>query len=403
MKNSHELVARRRGCGLMLVGLLACGDEHDAGERASSGADDVSAGAVCGGVEQTCCTDTAAPCGRGLACDAETRVCRAPEGTAFCSTDVECAPDRRCCRVGTYATCQALGPTESCALPDLTVLSSGAGLTVEEELFDGLSPSPGGCVRERGVRQRLRASVAVANVGAADFVLGRADVLRSGSESAREDFLRYTLLDATGSTAATSRGPLPCEHGGDEQALACEQTGLAAGVIAPAQGIECELLDVTWLPPGPYRLRVELTRTWPDADPGNELLELPVELPSFDPLARCPPVDNPLQGAGPSRECGWFRAMLPTDGSCSPGELIDLECRRCAHSPILRICPGDGPCTSRTSLSTGLGYFPGEQGDGTCVTALATCPRGGRYNVLVASELTTEEASCTIALAPSYE
>jgi hypothetical protein len=391
----------RLGARWLLAGAVACGGDGNDGAAPTGAATDPSADSLCGGVAQACCVQGPAPCARGLECDADSGACRAPEGTTSCRTDVECAPDRRCCIVGTSGICQALGPAESCALPDLTVLSAGGGMTVEEELFDGVTPSVGGCVRERGVRQRLRASVAVANLGAADFILGDADFPRSGSERARDDFLRYTLLDAAGNTAATSRGPLPCEAASGARRFSCEQSGLAAGVIEPAEGIECELLDVTWLPPGRYRLRVELTRHWPDADPSNELIELPVELPSFDPLTACPPVDNPFLGAGSNRECGWHRATLPTDGACIPGEPIDLECRGCVNSPTLRICPGDASCTSRTSLSQGLGYFPGATGDDPCVQAFATCPPAGRYNVLVASELTMEEASCTVAL-PSF-
>ena len=131
-----------------------------------------------------------------------------------------------------YGACQALSENESCALPDLVVLSADVGVTITEEMFDGLSPSPGGCVRERGVRQLLRAPVALANFGAMDFVLGDRAVTRRGEEAARDDFLRYTLIDAAGNTAAASRGPLPCRDGYTGAIdPSCRIAGLPAGAI----------------------------------------------------------------------------------------------------------------------------------------------------------------------------
>jgi hypothetical protein len=243
--------------------------------------------------------------------------------------------------------------------------------------------------------------VALANFGAADFILGERAVSRRGDEAARDDFLRYTLIDAAGNTAAASHGPLPCREG-YTGALdpSCELGGLRAGAIEPVPMFSCELLDVTWLPPGSYRLRVELSRQWPDANPNNELIELPVELPSFDPLAACPAVDNPFQGTSDYRECGWSPAEPLAYGTCTPGEYVVVECNDCVNSPILRLCPGDEACTSRAALSSGR-YYSGEP-DPPCVSVVGLCPGIGRYNVLVASDFTSEEASCTASLAPPF-
>jgi hypothetical protein len=300
-----------------------------------------------------------------------------------------------------YGTCRALAPDESCPLPDLVLLSGGVGITVTEEVFDGVSASPGGCVRERGVRQLLRAPVALANFGAADFILGDRALARTGSERARDDFLRYTLLDAAGNTAAASSGPLPCRDG-DGGALdpTCEFVGLPAGAIEPVPMLSCEPLDVTWLPPGSYRLRVELTRQWPDADSSNELIELPVALPSFDPLLPCPEVDNPFQGSSEYRECGWSPAAPLAGGSCTPGESIEVRCSDCVNSPILRVCPGEDACTSLGALSNGF-IYGSDDSSGPCVSSVGRCPGSGRYNVLVASAITSEEASCAVELVPS--
>ena len=391
-----------RGCreGALLAVALGCaGDERaDPVQQTTAAPADTSRAAPCGGQEQTCCTGTSFACGRGLSCDAAANVCRPPSGVLACQADADCAPDGRCCPVGMYGTCRALAPDESCPLPDLVVLSAGVGITVTEELFDGASPSPEGCLRERGVRQLLRAPVALANFGAVDFILGARGLSRRGSEAARQDFLRYTLIDAAGNTAAASSGPLPCRDG-YTGALdpSCEFVGLPAGAIEPVPMFSCEPLDVTWLPPGRYRLRVELARQWPDADSNNELIELPVELPSFDPLVPCPGVDNPLQGSNDYRECGWSQAAPLAGGSCTPGESIGVACNDCVNSPVLRICAGDEACTSLGALSNGFAYG-GDDPDAPCISTFARCPGIGRYNVLVASAITSEEASCSVEL-----
>lgn len=392
--------SRARRCGERALLALALGcagaEPGDTGQPTSAAPADTSRLALCGGQEQTCCTETSFPCGRGLACDVAANVCRAPNGVLSCQSDADCAPAGRCCAVGLYGTCQALEPDESCPLPDLVVLSAGVGVNVTEELFDGVNTSSEGCFRERGVRQLLRAPVALANFGAVDFILGDRAVSRRGDETARENFLRYTLIDAAGNTAAASSGPLPCRDG-YSGALdpSCEFAGLRAGAIEPVPMIACEPLDVTWLPPGSYRLRVELSRQWPDANSNNELIELPVELPSFDPLVPCPAVDNPFQGSSEYRECGWSRASPLASGSCTPGEDLVVTCDDCVNSPVLRLCPGDDACTSLGAVSNGLSYA-----DAPCVSVYGRCPGIGRYNVLVASAITSEEAACTVALAP---
>ena len=411
--------ARRRGVGhglahalpcvarswLVMCVVLGCGTEHRAreGDGASLGGTSASLPS-CGGPEQACCVDTGAACGRGLACgDAGTCHDDTAPISLACRTDADCAPDRRCCEAGRYGICRALAPDESCPLPDLALLSAGGGLTLEAVMFDGGTPSPGGCVRERGLRQRLRARVAVANVGAADFILGARGSRPTGSESAHDDFLRYTLLDASGSIVAESHGPLPCSDDASSAGLTCEFAGIAAGSIMPALGLECEALDVTGLPAGPYRVRVELSRQWPDADPSNQRLLLPVELPSFEPLQACPVIENPLLGLGIVRECGWSRATLPGPGTCVPGELIALDCGSCVNRPMLRLCPGDESCSSQTALTLGGGFYTDVSGrlQDPCTAITGTCPALGRYNVMLASEDPTQEASCTLVVSPS--
>lgn len=276
---------------------------------------------------------------------------------------------------------------------------------MEQDLFDGVTPSEGGCVRERGVRHRLRVRVAIANFGDADFILGERDLSPEGNASAHEDFLRYTLLDAGGEPVVTSHGPFPCGEGADStEPFTCAFAGLAAGALEPALGLECETLDVTGLPAGPYRVRVELAHEWSDADPSNGRIEIPVALPSFNPLDPCPLVDNPLLGVESLRECGWSRLASPGDGTCVPGEFLSLDCGACSGSPMLRLCAGDTACTVRSALATGGGYFLTPTGDiaDPCTVIQGTCPSIGRYDVLVASEDPSLVSSCTLAFTPGF-
>src|SRR5690606_249065 len=169
------------GAVALLVGALAlpglgCGDGPSApgAVARSPRVAPASAEELCGSVERECCPAPRRACAPGLRCDEG--VCRVagddPDAALLCRGDEDCTSGRRCCIAGAYGTCQALEPLAACPLPDLAVLASGQGLTLTEAAFDGLTRSAGGCVRERGLRRRLRVQAAIANLGAADFLLG---------------------------------------------------------------------------------------------------------------------------------------------------------------------------------------------------------------------------------------
>jgi hypothetical protein len=400
-------IVRSQGAVALLLA-LACGDGGTGSAPAQAAKQDAAAGA-CGALDQACCAAPRFACARGLGCD-DAGVCReggdGSLGASFlCQTDDDCAPRRRCCRAGNYGTCQALEPGLGCAQPDLGVLVSGAGISAEAALFDGLAPSDGGCVREPGVRVRLRISVAVANFGAADFILGERDAPRSGAAAGRDEFLQYSLLDASGEALATSGGPLPCSAANPAlERFDCDFAGLAAGALMPARGLECEALDVTGLPAGHYRVRVSLAHPWGDADPSNDRVEVPVELPSFDPLAACPSVENVLLSSSAYRECGWSRVPAPRGGRCVPGAPIWIDCVACQGAPILRLCPGDAACMTVAALGVASSFGPDPSADAAtpCNVVQGHCPPSGTYNVLLGSEDPAAEASCTLAISPGF-
>jgi hypothetical protein len=400
--------SERSACwgGLWLA--LACGGGGSSG--ASAGNAGQSAGPeTCGALDRACCEAPRFACARGLWCDAVAGVCRegasgSPGASLLCQTDADCAPARRCCSAGNYGLCQALEPGAACPLPDLGVLASGEGLTLEQEAFDGSTPAEGGCVRDPGVRSLLRVPVAVANFGAADFILGERDAPRSAAAGERDEFLRYSLLDLDGEPLVTSRGPFPCNDPDPSQAFDCDFAGLAAGALMPARGHGCEALDVTGVPAGSYRVRVALAHAWPDADPSNDQVELPVALPSFNPLDACPETESLLLGSSIARECGWSPLPAPGGGTCRPGDPIGIDCQACQGVPILRLCAGDAACQARSALAVASAYdwMSYTDAGAPCTTLQGHCPQSGRYNVLIGDEDPAQSASCTLAISPGF-
>jgi hypothetical protein len=177
-------------CCLGALLALSCGGGGGAGPAPVGEAEPGGGLDACGVLGRACCSAPRFACARGLGCDDATGLCRegasdSPGAALLCQTDADCAPSRRCCSAGNWGTCQVLEAGAACAQPDVGILWSGDGATVEQEVFDGVTPSDGGCVREPGVRLRLRVSVAVANFGAADFILGGHDAPLSGAARAR--------------------------------------------------------------------------------------------------------------------------------------------------------------------------------------------------------------------------
>lgn len=403
---ARSVIAKSGPLGLLLA--LACAGDGSSGSTPDEAGQNTRIDA-CGTLDRACCSAPRVACTRGSWCDAA-GVCRdgasgSPEAALLCQADADCSTARRCCRAGNFGTCQALAAGAACVQPDLSVLSSGEGITIAQEAFDGVTPSEGGCVREPGVRLRLRVSVAIANFGAADFILGGRDGALPAGAGGRDDFLRYSLIDLAGEEVVSSRGPLPCSDADDPlQRFDCDFAGLAAGGLMPARGLECEALDVTGLPAGPYRVRIALAHAWADADPSNDRLELPVELPSFNPLDRCPEPASHLLGESADRECGWSRAPAPRGGACRPGAVLWIDCNACEGTPLLRLCSGEEACLARSSLgrASAFGAASVEEPNLPCATVQGHCPTSGHYSLLIGSEDAAAEASCTLAIPPGF-
>jgi len=158
------------------------------------------------------------------------------------------------------------------------------------------------------------------------------------------------------------------------------------------------------VPAGAYRLRIELAPAWRDADADNDRVEIPLDLPSFNPLDPCPAGEKRLLGVGSYRECGWSPLRGPGDGSCDPGRAVVLDCGRCDNQPMLRMCAGDAACSASSMLAQASGSWltPSGQIADPCTSILGMCPPIGRYNVLVAAEDPALPASCTLIESSFY-
>jgi len=139
---------------------------------------------------------------------------------------------------------------------------------------------------------------------------------------------------------------------------------------------------------------------------------------------------NPVGGsslfeAGLARECGWEFVATALASDCSPGETVVLSCPSCdqtSEDPMLRVCEGNRACVAQTALAAADDTFavldavlltetPTTQSEcealantdpfryscytsSPCPTVQFTCPAGGVYTALSASEDPNAAAAC---------
>lgn len=113
---------------------------------------------------------------------------------------------------------------------------------------------------------------------------------------------------------------------------------------------------------------------------------------------------------GPSRDCGWRMgvrfACLPNratmvgcSGEAGVGSLCQPSYGACTGDPVIRVCPGNAPCTLATALPARSGSFDDQCG--TCPSAYVTCPPSGEIFVLTSDFDSTNPAqlgTCTAAV-----
>jgi len=160
-------------------------------------------------------------------------------------------------------------------LPDLVVdersLARSVGL-FPTSIGSGSCALQEGCVGAPGDRRLLRFTVAAGNIGDADLVVGdpaddpRFELSACHGHRHFSGFASYQLLDGDGGVVALGRKQAFClsDTGSSTQSTAlpkfnCEHQGLTAGWHDTyAATLDCQWIDVTDVPPGDYRVRVEV-------------------------------------------------------------------------------------------------------------------------------------------------
>lgn len=385
---------------------------------------DPNAAALCGGRGEPCCTGTMIPCGVQLACDAATATCVLPssaaEGSQLCSREEDCAAGQLCCFGGLLGTCQPLAAGEDCALPDLAVYSYAPPF-VGEMSPPGTAYGEGygfvanyQCTQEKqclggpGPRRVLRVSLLVANVGQADLILGRPGatpgVKRAACDGAPyvENYVRFELLDSSRAVVVRGEGLMPasCAFGtAGPTVFDCGFLGLRRGMseLYDSGWSDCQWIDITDTPAGEYTLRVRVNpdRVLHEASYTNNTVEMPVSLPTFDPLGPCSPADEVIRsGFADDVWCEWQLPSARRGLGCNPGDLVQLSCPDCGGDPMLRICEGTEACSASEAWAFGIGDFFAEN---TCPTSQFFCPPSGVYSVLAHAGFSSTSATCDLA------
>ena len=271
-----------------------------------------------------------------------------------------------------------------------------------------------GCVSGTGMRRLLRFSVATANIGEADLLMGRptdhpdlfeysrchehfhfesyaAYQLRQGDEVAAEGHKQaFCLMD-------TDRYWTEDPDIRSQERYTCGYQGISRG-WADTYGshLDCQWVDVTGLEVGQYTLdvRINQDRVITELDYLNNDHSVEITIPEFDLAAPC------LEGArtGLRRSCGW---RASTTEQCSVGDLVEVGCGGCGAlgepcdgAPMMRVCEGEGtqclPSRALAESTKGCGENP-------CPHLEFSCPPSGVYTIWLAAKNHEDEYTCTPA------
>jgi hypothetical protein len=296
--------------------------------------------------------------------------------------------------------CVALEPAAECPGSDLAIALTGSGAYLSTEVVDAGSCSAG-CFESPGVRRVLGVSLRLFNVGDVDAVLGTRDApgtfLGCGPHVANgliyelraEDGTILRQLDARLQPGCTEETPLDSAR----TRFSCEMLGLERGYYDD-RAAGCTGLDISGVPEGRYTLAVRLEidpDVFPDTDPSNNQLELPLTLQNDadpDPTVPCPEPGELLL-TDEAQDCGWTASPV---AECRPGEPFAVSCPECAGEMLLRLCSGEGPCSSVESIDDSSGT------NGGCPVAGGTCPDSGTFTALVGPVDAGESFRCDLEL-----
>ncbi|MFO0607091.1 MAG: lysyl oxidase family protein [Polyangiales bacterium] len=315
-------------------------------------------------------------------------------------------------------------PTDGGPLPNLIPVISNP--QIQERTFSaGSCEVMEGCT-VAGDRRLLRFDLTTPNVGAADLYLGAptaagrplamfeygtchghyhlrgyADyrlITPDGREVGRGHKQSFCLLDSGRYMGMGTDIPADMRYN-------CGNQGIHAGWMdIYGRGLDCQYVDITTVPPGRYRIRAQINvdRVVAESNYADNESFYDIDIPppptadggvpdgglSTDPTLACPGATEGL-----NRNCGWMVEGSPR--TCTPGARVVIGCNQgcspaigvCAGDPMLRVCPGNIPCTDLTAIASNDDSCPPADGGPTrlCSRVEFTCPSIGRYTILSGS------------------
>ncbi len=301
-------------------------------------------------------------------------------------------------------------------LPDLELLADWTerDVWIDEIFFDEDSCAlVEGCVLAPGLRRLLRFSVATANVGEADMVMGRPERNEDLFEYSEchehhhfNGYAHYALRSQAGELIAPGHKQAFClldsgrlweedETVRAEPRFNCEFQGISRGWFdSYGSHLDCQWVDVTGVEPGPYTLDIQIN---PDAvieelTLDNNNARLDVKVPSGDLTEDCPEAP---QHDDQRRSCEW---VAGPGGQCADGEIVRVGCAcglgACDGDPMLRVCLGeDQQCLRGTAVATSSSAC-----ETPCPMAEFDCPPGGVFSTWVAAQTAGEDYTCNVEI-----
>ncbi len=303
-----------------------------------------------------------------------------------------------------------------CPLPDLRMetdrLQAEVGIGGSTFTTAGCSVQEG-CVDAAGNRKLLHFSVMSSNIGTSDLVLGDPTQNPSFAYSMCHDhyhfsgYAIYRLLDSAGVEVMVGRKKAFCLEDFERMDLpplgartraryTCANQGISMGwADTYANGLTCQFMDVTDVPPGTYTLEVTVNpdRFFEELDYSNNTSRVSITIPASnltDPTTPCVGIIE-----GTNRECGWTNGGMRT---CVPGTTVNVGCGSrcgygtCSGDTMMRVCDGATPC-----LSPGLGANDDCNGATNCSAVRFTCPASGTYTTLWSPFVSNATVTCNIA------
>lgn len=313
----------------------------------------------------------------------------------------------------------------SCPLPNLIPVVQN--IQLQTRVFGPTSCEVSeGCTRV-GRRRLLRFDLLTPNIGRGDLYLG--PPRRDNRPDDRFEFgachnhyhfrgyADYRLTDTSGREAGLGHKQSFClldsaQHMGMGRTLrfseryTCSDQGIHAGWYdLYDRTLDCQYVDITGLAPGTYRLRVRINErrglvetTYDDNEAMVEVTVPPEDadagMRSRDPTDACPGEDT-----GAARDCGW---VVERGSNCEAGQMLTVGCNAmcspgvgsCDGDPVLRVCPGDGPCTHANAV------VESDNACGnSCPRATFTCPARGRFTVLTGAARAGAAYECRVDVA----